>query len=46
MAEDLWIHYRLYTKAIKELEEKEGGVRIGGFDGTDDEDGEEYDIGK
>ncbi|MCJ1439207.1 hypothetical protein MMC27_008598 [Xylographa pallens] len=45
MAEDLWIHYRLDTKAVKKLEEKEGGVRIGGFDGTDDEDGEEYEVG-
>lgn len=47
MAEDLWIHYRLDTKAVKKLEkEKEGGVRIGGFDGTDDEDGEEYGMGE
>lgn len=42
MAEDLWMHYRLDTKAVEKLEEeKEGGVRIGGFDGTDDEEDEE-----
>ena len=34
MVEDLWISYRFDTKALKKLEEeKERGLRIGGFDG-------------
>ncbi|MCJ1439495.1 hypothetical protein MMC27_008889 [Xylographa pallens] len=46
VVDDLWIHYRLDTKDVKKLaDEKKGGVRIGGFEGTDDKNGEDYEMG-